>query len=131
MCRSWIASFLSPGLAVIAAAQAPEPDRQAPVAPHQIPRVEARIEVDGVLDEPEWDRAWTMTLDFEVQPGENTPAPVRTEVLVMYNEHHIYVGFKAYDPEPGAIRAHLTDRDQAWNDRRQERRLGGRRLRHL
>jgi hypothetical protein len=116
MCRSWIASFLTTGLAIIASAQAPETDRQSPVAPHLVPRVEARIEVDGVLDEPEWDRAWTMTLDHEVQPGENTPAPVRTEVLVMYNEHHINVGFKAYDPEPGAIRAHLTDRDQAWND---------------
>ena len=49
-----------------------------PIAPHQIPRVETRIEVDGVLNEPMWERAWTMTLDYEVHPGENTPAPSRT-----------------------------------------------------
>jgi hypothetical protein len=81
-----------------------------------IPRVDARIEIDGVLDEAVWQRAWSTTLDSEVQPGENTPAPVRTEVLVMYDQHHLYVGFRAHDPDPSAIRAHLTDRDQAWND---------------
>jgi len=87
-----------------------------PTTPFQIPRVDTRINVDGILDEPVWERAWTMTLDYEVQPGENTPAPVRTEVFVMHDESRLYVGFRAYDPDPSAIRAHLADRDQAWTD---------------
>ena len=40
----------------------------------QIPRVDERISVDGVLDEAVWDSAWSMFLDYEVRPGENTPA---------------------------------------------------------
>lgn len=84
--------------------------------PSPIPRVDAPIRVDGVLDEAVWQRAWTATLDYEVQPGENTPAPVRTEVLVMHDANRVYFGFRAFDPEPAAIRAHLSDRDQAWAD---------------
>jgi len=34
----------------------------------------------------------------------------------MHGRSHLYVGFRAYDPEPSAIRAHLSDRDAAWND---------------
>ncbi len=84
--------------------------------PSPIPRVDVRIAVDGVLDEAAWQHAWSTTLDFEVQPGENTPAPIRTEVLVMHDANRLYVGFRAYDPDPAAIRAHLSDRDQAWTD---------------
>jgi hypothetical protein len=87
-----------------------------PVTPHQIPRIDTRVAVDGVLDEAVWDEAWTMTLDFEVRPGENTPAAVKTEVLVMHDANRLYVGFRAHDPDPSAIRAHLADRDQAWAD---------------
>ena len=85
-------------------------------APFQIPRVDTRITVDGSLDEPVWDDAWSMTLDYEVRPGENTPAPVKTEVLVMHDANRLYIGFRCYDPDPSSIRAHLSDRDQAWTD---------------
>ncbi len=87
-----------------------------PTVPYQIPRVETRIEVDGVLDEDVWERAWSATLDYEVRPGENTPAPIRTEVFVMHDANRLFVGFRAHDPDPKTIRAHLSDRDQAWAD---------------
>lgn len=83
---------------------------------HPIPRTTDAISIDGVLDEPAWMSAWTYELGFEVQPGENTPAMVRTEVLVTFDDRHLYVGFRAYDPDPGQIRAHFTDRDSAWSD---------------
>jgi hypothetical protein len=106
-------------LALVAAA-APGVAQPAPAAPpratHEIPRTGDEIRVDGVLDEAAWATAWTYELDFEVSPGENPPAPVRTEVLVMHGASHLYVGFRAHDPEPAAIRAHLADRDQAWAD---------------
>jgi len=111
-----IASVLSTALPIIATAQAPDIDQEPPDAPHQIPRVESRIEVDGVLDEPVWKSAWTMTLDYEIRPGENTPAPIRTDVFVTYDASRLYVGFLAHDPDPREIRAHLSDRDQAGND---------------
>jgi hypothetical protein len=87
-----------------------------PVVPHRIPRIDTRISVDGILDEAVWSRAWSMTLDYEVRPGENTPAPVNTEVLIYHDDARLYVGFRAWDPEPSAIRAHLADRDSAWTD---------------
>jgi hypothetical protein len=110
------ALLLTTTIPIIASAQAPTDDRASRSVPHHIPRVEARIEVDGVLDESEWRRAWVMSLDYEVRPGENTPAPVRTQVFVMHDDSRLFVGFRAYDPDPSAIRAHLADRDQAWAD---------------
>jgi Domain of unknown function (DUF5916) len=77
----------------------------------QIPRIDEQISVDGVLEEAVWDSAWSMTLDYEVRPGENTPPMAQTEVFVYHDESRLYVGFRSWDPEPSAIRAHLSDRD--------------------
>jgi hypothetical protein len=103
-------------ISVIAIAQEQSEPQESSFAPHQIPRVEQRIKVDGVLNETSWQQAWSMTLDFEVRPGENTPAPILTEVFVMHDSNRLYVGFRAHDPDPGEIRAHLSDRDEAWAD---------------
>ncbi len=85
--------------------------------PHQIPRSEGGdVIVDGRLDESHWRNAAVISLPFETRPAENQPAPVETEALIFYDTSHIYVGFKAKDPDPSAIRAHLSDRDTAWND---------------
>ena len=67
MCRLTVfVPILTTILPVFAAAQATETDQESPNTPHQIPRVEKRIEVDGALDEKVWEQAWTMTLDYEV-----------------------------------------------------------------
>ena len=107
------AAFGAATLAEPARAQASPPEG-APV--ESIPATQSDIVVDGVLDDPAWTAAWTTELPFEVRPGDNTAAPVRTEVLLTHNAHHLFVAFRAYDPEPGRIRAHLSDRDEAWND---------------
>jgi hypothetical protein len=101
---------------MIATAQTPPTHERSATPPFQIPRIDARISVDGVLDEDVWKEAWSITLDYEVWPGENTPAPVETEVLVYHDSSRLYIGFRAHDPQPKAIRAHFTDRDQAWAD---------------
>jgi hypothetical protein len=84
--------------------------------PAHVPVVKDEIRVDGVLDEAAWDRALVVDLPVEVRPGENIPAAVRTEALVMHTRTHLVVGFRAFDPEPERIRAHLSDRDNAWAD---------------
>jgi hypothetical protein len=83
---------------------------------YRIPRVDTPPSLDGLVDEAVWNRAWKAELPYEVSPADNTPAPVRTEVLVMYDQSDLYVGMRAYDPDPTAIRAHLADRDDAWSD---------------
>lgn len=79
--------------------------------PLRIPKTDCAIILDGQLNEDFWDTALTLPLKYEVSPGENTPAPVRTEVLLIYTETSIYIGFRCHDPEPKAIRARLSDRD--------------------
>jgi hypothetical protein len=76
-----------------------------------VPRVLSRIKVDGVLDEEAWGAAAVIPLPYEWTPGDNIPAPVKTECLVTYDLHNLYVGFRCFDPEPARIRAHLMDRD--------------------
>ena len=39
------------------------------------------------------------------------PPPVETECLVTYDATNLYVAFRALDPKPADIRAHLMDRD--------------------
>ncbi len=85
--------------------------------PYQIPRWEGgELDVDGRLDEAQWREAAVIKLAYETRPAENAPAPVETEALIFHDTGHLYVGFRAQDPNPGAIRARLADRDTAWHD---------------
>jgi hypothetical protein len=93
-----------------------EPAAEADSSAFAIPRTFSPVRVDGILDEEAWTQAWVWQLAYEVEPGENIPAPVRTEVLLIHDHTHLFVAFRAFDPEPAAIRAHLSDRDDAWSD---------------
>lgn len=79
--------------------------------PYQVPEVTGKIRVNGVLDEDIWQEALKLTLDYEIAPGYNIKPPARTELFLAYTATHLYVAFKAYDPDPSKIRARLTDRD--------------------
>jgi hypothetical protein len=70
------------------------------------------IVVDGRLDEASWRDATVIPLDFEYQPGDNIPAVVSTDAMITFDHKFLYVAFRAEDPEPDKIRAHLMDRDQ-------------------
>ncbi len=85
--------------------------------PHfQVTRAASRIKINGVLDENAWDTALALELTYEIDPGENSPSPVRTECLITYDELNLYVGFRAHDPNPSQIRARLADRDTPYQD---------------
>jgi hypothetical protein len=88
----------------------------APTRRNRIPRSTGRIAIDGSLEELAWRDAWSMELEYEVQPGENVTPPVRTEVLVTWDADAVYFAFRAFDPEPREIRAFLTDRDNIGSD---------------
>jgi len=76
-----------------------------------VPRIEAAIKVDGVLDEPAWAQAVRLTGFSQLEPADGRPAVERTEVLVWYSPDAIHFGILAYDREPGSIRATNADRD--------------------
>ena len=81
-----------------------------------IPRVEDNFKIDGIISEAEWNKALKLNVGFEVRPAENIPAPVKTELLLAFSESTLYAAIIAYDPEPGKIRARITDRDELWDD---------------
>jgi len=76
-----------------------------------IPRLEASVRIDGVLDEPVWSQATRLTGFWQYQPVDGRPAEERTEVLVWYAPDAIHFGVVAHDRAPGAIRATVADRD--------------------
>jgi hypothetical protein len=79
-------------------------------------RIGNPIKLTGKLDDPLWSEAQPVELNYEVSPGENTPARQRTVAMVLYDQVNLYIGFRCYDTLPGAIRANLTDRDKIFND---------------
>ena len=78
---------------------------------YEIQRATSKIEVDGKLDEQAWSSALVFDVPYEWQPGDNAEPPVKTDFLVTYDDDNLYAAFKAYDPRPAEIRAHVMDRD--------------------
>jgi hypothetical protein len=70
------------------------------------------IDIDGRLDEPAWQSAQFSTGFTQQEPDDGSPATERTEVRVLYDGGAIYVGVRAFDSDPAAIRSELTRRDR-------------------
>lgn len=100
--------------ATLLAQEAPKKKREP--ASFEIREASGVIRVDGVLDDDAWKNAVAIPLDYEWHPGDNVPATVKTEVLFAFDRQMLYVGFRAHDPKPSAISAHLTDRDVPFSD---------------
>jgi hypothetical protein len=75
------------------------------------------IDIDGKLNEPDWQRAEPMQLTQQSpHPGESTP--YTTEVRVLIYHDALIFGFKCRDPNPKAIQVHTLaqDGDQSGDD---------------
>jgi hypothetical protein len=79
-------------------------------------KIEGNLKLTGNLDDPRWNTAQPVLLNYEIQPGENTPAPQKTIARVLYNTDYVYFGFDCKDTDPAAIRAHISDRDKIFDD---------------
>lgn len=84
--------------------------------PMNVPRLEGKAKIDGLLNDAIWEQAHKFELIYESRPGENTPAQVKTTVYIGENGEHLLVAFVAEDPDPKQIRAFLRDRDSAFSD---------------
>ena len=101
MMRPPLACLLLPIVATIAAAQAlPEP-RSATV-----PRIDAVVNIDGVLDEAPWQKAPRLT-PFVIHDT-MAAGRVNTSVRVWYDAQAVYLGWTCEDPD---IQATFTQRD--------------------
>ena len=79
-------------------------------------RTEGPVTVDGVLSEAAWTQGEPLEIAYEFYPGNNVAPPVRTECRAGYDDENLYLGCTAFDPEPGRIRARLSERDKAFSD---------------
>ncbi|HUQ86079.1 MAG TPA: DUF5916 domain-containing protein [Vicinamibacterales bacterium] len=55
-----------------------------------------RVRVDGVLDEASWATAPIIDRFVQQEPQEGQPASDRTEVRVLYDTGHLYIGVRAF-----------------------------------
>ncbi len=68
-------------------------------------------DVDGLLDDPAWERASVITDFIQQEPDEGAPATERTEVRVLYDGASLYLGVHAFDSQPGGVLATELRRD--------------------
>ena len=79
-------------------------------------KIPTNFVISGHLSDPMWKAAPTIDLRYEVQPGENTPAKMRTWMKILYSEEYLYLGFICEDTAASEIRAHVSDRDNNFQD---------------
>jgi hypothetical protein len=73
---------------------------------------EAGIRLDGLLDEPVWQRAAVASSLRQQEPDEGVAATEDTEVRVFYDHETLYFGILARDREPDRVIARILARDK-------------------
>ncbi|HEY7699846.1 MAG TPA: DUF5916 domain-containing protein, partial [Vicinamibacteria bacterium] len=101
---------------LVSAAEAatPDPGSAAALRPRVLvaaPLTGEAPTIDGRLDEAAWKEAQTATDFVQRRPNPGDLATLRTEARVLYDSDSLYVGIRAYDPEPSAILAPWPRRD--------------------
>ncbi|HMC83635.1 MAG TPA: DUF5916 domain-containing protein, partial [Candidatus Polarisedimenticolia bacterium] len=75
-----------------------------------VPKKE-EIHLDGILDETSWVDAGLISDLVQQSPRPGEPTPYRTEVRLLTDEDHLYLGITCTDPEPERIAIHTMQRD--------------------
>ncbi len=70
-----------------------------------------KIKLDGMPDEPCWQRAQRIVNFTQRELHNGSPATERTETAVVYNENSIYIAAWCYDSDPSGIVAKSLKRD--------------------
>jgi hypothetical protein len=76
-----------------------------------ISRATGSIKIDGNLSDEGWQGVTPVTTWYEANPGDNTPPKVRNVGRIAYDDRFLYAAFEFDDPNPHAIRAPYSDRD--------------------
>ena len=82
----------------------------------ELPRMSATrtseaIKIDGVLDEPVWQRIAPIRELYQIQPNEGAPATEPSEVRILYDDQKLYFGFIFFDSEMDKVVANDMRRD--------------------
>ncbi len=88
------------------------PEKAVPI---KVPKISPGIVIDGRPDEEAWKSAAVFKDFIQTYPGDNVAASKPTEVLMMYDEKHLYLAFKCWD-EKDKIRATVARRDNVFGE---------------
>jgi hypothetical protein len=69
------------------------------------------MDIDGSLDEPDWQGAQIFRGFTQKEPVEGNPAENDTEVRILFGEGAVWIGARMWDAEPERIVARLARRD--------------------
>ncbi len=72
--------------------------------------------VDGVVKDSVWAAAQVITDFVQAEPYEGEPATERTEVRLLYDKTHLYLGVVCYDTDPGGIIVTDSRRDSSLDE---------------
>ena len=80
-------------------------------------RVNIPPAIDGLLTDDCWENTgeWLGTFTQQM-PNEGAPETEQTYVKILYDNHNVYVAFRAFDSEPDKINKWLAPRDQMKGD---------------
>ena len=70
------------------------------------------IHLDGRLDEEVWNNGIWQSDFTQHEPHDGEPASCKTRFKVLYDDEYLYIGARAYDPNPSEIKAFLSRRDE-------------------
>jgi len=100
---------LAASIAALALASPPPAAAQPPFA-LRVPNTTTPPTIDGIVNDDEWADAPVAGPFIQFEPRRGEPASSQTEARVMYDAGHLYVAFKAWDPDTPT--AQVTQRDQ-------------------
>ncbi|MDH4065373.1 MAG: carbohydrate binding family 9 domain-containing protein [Acidobacteriota bacterium] len=75
-------------------------------------RPDERIVLDGTLDEPVWSRARSAGEFVQQDPVLGAEPTERTEVRIVFNQDHLYMGVICFDSEPDKLAGNTSKRDE-------------------
>lgn len=74
-------------------------------------RTYENVEIDGELNETDWQKADAITQFFQIEPNEGESSSEPMEVRILYDDENIYFGFICYDSQMSKLIANEMRRD--------------------
>lgn len=84
-------------------------------APVDLPRVEGKPVIDGLLNDSVWQSAAHFTDFLQIQPGDNIAPSSPVEAYMAYDKTTLYIAFRVTQPKD-KIRANVVRRDNIFDD---------------
>jgi len=82
-----------------------------------IPKLSKAPKIDGVIDNPLWEREALEIHDFvQLTPVERGTPSQNTKAFIGYDADNLYLAFRCFDTHSDAIRASITQRDNIIED---------------